>query len=165
MEEEMEEVTAFAEDAAQHFRDGEDELAVGDGVADGLGDPCAGLEGAALMAGGAEVAGFAGEGEEVLVAAVRAEESRETGGKVAAAEEVPDMGDGVGAQGAHGGTVVLFVASEEIVPAVVNQLPKGRSTGAAGFWAGRIHPDFLTDKARASQDLLGWFASREIQGA
>ena len=73
LEEEVEEVTAFAKDAAQHFRDGEDELAVGDGVADGLGDPCAGLEGAALMAGGAEVAGFAGEGEEVLVAAVRAD--------------------------------------------------------------------------------------------
>ena len=91
-----------------------------------MGDPCAGLEGAALMAGGAEVAGFAGEGEEVLVAAVRAEESGETGGKVAAAEEVPDMGDGVGAQGSHGGTVVLFVAGGEIVPAMVDQLPKGR---------------------------------------
>ena len=42
-EEQIEEVAAFAEDAAEHFRDGKDELAVGDGVAHGLGDPCAGL--------------------------------------------------------------------------------------------------------------------------
>ena len=69
LEEQIEEVAAFAEDAAEHFRDGEDELAMGNGngLADGGGDPCAGLEGAALVAGGAEVAGFAGEGEEVLV--------------------------------------------------------------------------------------------------
>ena len=58
MEEEMKEVAAFAEDAAEHFRDGKDELAVGDGVADGLGDPCAGLEGAALMAGAGRSGGI-----------------------------------------------------------------------------------------------------------
>jgi len=52
-EEQIEEVAAFAEDAAEHFRDGEDELAVGDGVADGVRDPSAGLEGAALVTGGA----------------------------------------------------------------------------------------------------------------
>jgi hypothetical protein len=39
-------------------------------VAHGLGDPCAGLESAALVTRGAEVAGFAGEAEEVLVAAL-----------------------------------------------------------------------------------------------
>jgi hypothetical protein len=124
LEEEIEEVAAFAEDAAEHFRDGEDELAVGDGLADGGGDPGAGLEGAALVTGGAEVAGFAGEGEEVLVAATGAEESGEAGGEVAAAEEeVLDMGDGVGAQRPHDGTVVPFIASDEIVPAMVDQLP------------------------------------------
>ena len=69
--------------------------------------------------------GFAGEGEQVLVVATGAEESGETGGEVAAAEEVLDVSDAVGAQRAHGGTVVLFVASEEIVPAIVNQLPEG----------------------------------------
>ena len=35
----MEEVAAFAEDAAQHFWEGEDELAVRDLVADVRGDP------------------------------------------------------------------------------------------------------------------------------
>ena len=97
-EEKMEEVTAFAEDAAEHFRDGKNELAVGDGVADGVGDPCAGMEGATLMAGGTEVAGFAGECEQVLVAAVGTEESGEAGGEVAAAEEVLDVFDGLGTQ-------------------------------------------------------------------
>jgi hypothetical protein len=124
LEEQIEEMAAFAEDAAEHFGDRKHELAVGDGVADGGGGPCAGVEGAALVAGGAEVAGFAGEGEEVLVAATGAEESGEAGGEVAAADEVLDVGDGIGTQGAHGGTVILFVAGEEIVPAMVNQLPE-----------------------------------------
>jgi hypothetical protein len=120
-------------------------------VGDGGSDPCADVEGAALVAGGAEVAGFAGEGEQVLVAATGAEESGEAGGEVAAAEEALDMGDGVGTQGAHGGPVMLFVAGGEIVPAMVNQLPEGRSTGAAGFWAGRIYRNAPTDDARSGK--------------
>jgi hypothetical protein len=59
-EEEVEEVAAFAEDAAENLRDGEDKLAVGDIVADGGGDPIGGLADAALVAGGAEVAALAG---------------------------------------------------------------------------------------------------------
>ncbi len=43
LEKEMKEVAAFAENAAQHLREGEHELAVGDVVADGGGDPCASL--------------------------------------------------------------------------------------------------------------------------
>jgi hypothetical protein len=61
-------VSAFAEDAVQHFREGE--LAVGNLVADGSGDPCAGLACSALIAGGAEGAGLAGECEEFFVAAI-----------------------------------------------------------------------------------------------
>ena len=68
---------ALAEDAAQHFRDGENELAVRDFVADGGGDPGSGLAGAALVAGGAEVAGLAGEGEELLMPALGAMEAGE----------------------------------------------------------------------------------------
>ena len=79
----MEEVPAFAEDAAQHFWEGEDKLAVGSFVADGSGDPCAGLADPALMTGGAEVAGFAGECEELFVAAIRALEAGEPCGEVA----------------------------------------------------------------------------------
>ena len=51
-------MSTFAEDASQHFWEGE--LAVRNLVADGTGDPCAGLASLALMAGGAEVAGLAG---------------------------------------------------------------------------------------------------------
>ena len=54
LEKVVEEVAALAENLAQHFRDGEDELAVRDFVADGGDDPGAGLAGAALVAGGAE---------------------------------------------------------------------------------------------------------------
>jgi hypothetical protein len=53
---------------------------VGNVVADGVGDPRAGLAHAALVAGRAEVAGFAGEGEELLVPALRAMEAGEAGG-------------------------------------------------------------------------------------
>jgi len=54
----VEQVAAFAKDAAENLGDGEDKLAVGDFVADGVGDPLANGAGAALVAGGAEVAAF-----------------------------------------------------------------------------------------------------------
>jgi len=102
VEEEGEEFAAFAEDAAQDFWDGEDELAVGDFVADGGGDPVADSAGAALVAGGAEVAAFAGEGEEAFVATIGALEAGEAGGEVAAAEKGLDGGDGGGVERAEG---------------------------------------------------------------
>ena len=135
-EEKMEEVAAFAENAAEHSGNGKDELAVRDGMADGSGDPCAGVEGAALVAGGTEVAGFAGEGEQMLVTAVRAEESSEAGGQVAAAKEVFDVFDGLGTQWAHGGTVAFFVAGEEFLPDAANNLPQWRGPRAAGLVEG-----------------------------
>ena len=57
-----EELAAFAKDAAQDAWNGEDELAVGDFVADGGGDPVTGGADAALVAGGAEVATPCGSG-------------------------------------------------------------------------------------------------------
>jgi hypothetical protein len=96
VEEEGEQVAAFAEDAAQDLGDGEDELAVGDFVADGVGDPLTHGAGATLVAGRAEVAALAGEGEEAFVTTVRALEAGEAGGEVAAAEEGLDGGDGGG---------------------------------------------------------------------
>jgi DNA polymerase-3 subunit gamma/tau len=131
LEKEVKEVPALAEDAAEHFRDGEDELAVRDVVADGGGDPFAGLAGAALVAGGTEVAGLAGEGEELFVAAGGAMETGEAGGEIAAPEEGADGGDGIGAQGTHGAAVVGFVGGEEVVPGVVDELPEGRGARAA----------------------------------
>ncbi len=60
VEEMGEELAAFAENAAQDFGDGEDELTVRDFVADGGGDPVGSLADAALVAGGAEVTALGG---------------------------------------------------------------------------------------------------------
>lgn len=124
---------AFAEDVAEDLGDGEDELTVGDIVADGAGDPIAGASDAALMARGAEVAGLAGEGEKTLVAAVGALKSGEAGGEIAAAEEGLDGGDGLRAQRTEGLAVAGFVLGEKVVPAVMDELPEGRGTGTAGL--------------------------------
>jgi hypothetical protein len=137
LEEVGEEATALAEDAAQDFGDGEDELAVRDGVADAGGDPFGSLAGAALVAGGADVAGFAGEGEEALVAAVGAVVAGEAGGEVAAAVVGLDGGDGFRAEGTHGGAVVFLVTGEEVIPCGVDNLPKWGGAGAAGLVDGR----------------------------
>jgi hypothetical protein len=97
-EEEVEEVAAFAKDAAEDFGNGEDKLAVRDFVTDGGGDPIGGLADAALVAGRAEVAAFAGEGEDAFVAAIGAVEAEEAGGEVTAAEEVADGGEDAGSE-------------------------------------------------------------------
>jgi hypothetical protein len=132
-EKEVEEVAAFAENAAEDFGDGEDELTVGDFVADGGGDPIGGLADAALMAGGTEVAALAGEGEEAFVSAVGAVEAEKAGGEVATAEEVADGGEDVGAKRAEGGTVFFLVVGEEGVPGGGKDLPEWGGAGAAGL--------------------------------
>jgi hypothetical protein len=137
LEEVGEEVAAFAEDAAEDLGDGEDELAVGDFVADGGGDPLANGAGAALVAGGAEVSALAGEGEEAFVATVKALESGEAGGKVAAAEKGLDGGDGCWVEWAEGFAVMFLGVGEEVIPAVVDKLPEGRGAGTTGLVDGR----------------------------
>jgi hypothetical protein len=84
-----------------------------------------GLTGAVLVAGWAEVTGFAGEREEALMAAVGAAETGEAGGEVATAEEGLDGGDRFGPERAHGRAVEFFVIREEIVPCEVDDLPEG----------------------------------------
>ena len=85
-------MASFAEDATQDSGNGEDELAVRHVVADTCGYPGAGGANTALVAGGAEVAALAGEGEQFFVTTVRAVEASETGGEVAATEEGLDGG-------------------------------------------------------------------------
>jgi hypothetical protein len=82
-----EEVASLTEDATQDSGDGEHDLPVRDIMADAGGDPAAGASDTALVAGGAEVAALAGEGEQFFVTTVRAVEAGETGGEVTAAEE------------------------------------------------------------------------------
>jgi hypothetical protein len=88
------------------------------------------------MAGRAEVAALAGEGEESFVAAVRALESGEAGGEVATAEERFDGCDSGGVERAEILAVPFFVVGEEFVPAVVDELPEWRGAGAAGLVKG-----------------------------
>ena len=158
-----EEVAALAEDAAQDLGDGKDELAVGDFVADGGGDPLASGTGAALVAGGAEVAAFAGEGEEALVAAIGALEAGEASGEVTAAKEGLDGGDCGGAKGTESLAVLLFVVCEEVAPAVVDELPEGRGAGAAGLVSGG-HLICSFEQFRCEVKVgAGSFACRENQ--
>ena len=127
----VEELAALAENAAEGFRHGEDELPVWHVEAEDAGNPFACLADFALMTARTEVAGLARKSEEALVPAVRALEPRETGGEVAAAVELADDGDGIGAERAVDGAMALFVAGDEIGPAMMDDLPKGRGAGTA----------------------------------
>ena len=125
VDEVVEEMAALAEDASDHARNGEDELAVRDGLAEGFGDPVAGGADASLVAGRAEVATLAGESEESFVAAVgiRALKASETGSEVAALVEVIYCFDGEGAEWAVDLAVFGFVFAEGVVPRMVDGLP------------------------------------------
>jgi hypothetical protein len=133
MEEVGEELAAFAEDASEHLWDGEHELAVWHFVADGGGDPVARGADTALMAGRAEMAALAGEGEEAFVAAIGALEAGEAGSEVATAQEGFDGGDGGRVERAEILAVPFFVFGQKSVPTVVDELPEGRGAGAAGL--------------------------------
>jgi hypothetical protein len=77
------------------------------------------------------VTALACEGEEALVAAIGTEETGEAGGEIAAAEEVADGGQDIGAERPHGGTVGFLVARDKGVPSGGDDLPEGRGAGAA----------------------------------
>ena len=79
------------------------------------------------------MAAFAGEGEEAFVAAVGAMEAEKAGGEVAAAEEVADGGEDVGAERAEGWAVFFFVVGEEGFPSGGEELPEWGGAGAAGL--------------------------------
>jgi hypothetical protein len=93
-----------------------------DFVADGGGNPVAGGADAALVTGWTKVAALAGEGEEAFVAAVRTLKAGEAGNEVATAEEGFDSGSGCVVERAEILAVFAFVAGEEFVPAVVDDL-------------------------------------------
>ena len=75
----------------------------------------------------------AGEGEEAFVVAVGAVEAEEARGEIAAAEEVADGGEDVGAERAEGGAVFFLVGGEEGVLGGGEDLPKRGGVGAAGL--------------------------------
>jgi hypothetical protein len=79
------------------------------------------------------VAALAGEGEEVLLAAVRTEEAEEARSEVAAAQEIEDHGEGVRTERTHGGAVDLFIGGDEGVPCGGDDLPQRRGAGMSGM--------------------------------
>ncbi len=66
-----------------------------------------------------------------FVDALGAMKAGEAGSEITAPEESADGGDGIGTQWSHGAAVVLFVAGDEIVPGVTDDLPEGRGARAA----------------------------------
>jgi hypothetical protein len=83
------------------------------------------------------VASLVGEGEEAFVSAIRALVTGKAGGEVAAAEKGLDGGDGGGVERSEGFAVVFLVVGEEVIPAVVDELPEGRGAGTTGLVDGR----------------------------
>jgi len=90
-----------------------------------------------LVASGAEVAAFAGEGEEAFVTAIGTMEAEETGGKIAATEEVAHGGEDIGAERPHSGTVAFVITGKEDIPGGGDDLPEWRCAGAAWLIDGR----------------------------
>ncbi len=120
----VEQFSSFAKDTTEWPRHSEDELAMGNVEADGLGDPVAGLANAALVAAWAEVAGFAGEGEELFMPAIGTEDAGETSREIAAAVELVDDIHGIGSERSVNFAVSGLVIALEIRPCVMNDLPK-----------------------------------------
>ena len=83
------------------------------------------------------MATFAGKRRQAFVTAIGALEAGEAGGEVTAAKEGLDGGDGGGAERTEGFAVVFFVVGEEVVPAVVDELPERRGAGVARLVDGR----------------------------
>ncbi|MDB4358987.1 hypothetical protein N9Z18_01970 [Verrucomicrobiales bacterium] len=106
---------------------------------DVLGGPIGCFQSAALMAWGAETPGFAGEGKEFFMAAVGAVQTGEALGEVTATVVFFDDLNSISAERSVGFAVVGFVTGLELVPTLVDDLPKrgpmistkrqGRKTG------------------------------------
>jgi len=124
----VEQGTVEFEGVSDQPGNGEHEVPVGHRGADLVGDEGAPEERAALVAGGAEAALFAGKGEEVFVAAVGAMKARETGVEVAAFEERLDGGGDCGRHAGHAGGVI------------VENLPDRRGAGLARAVSNADHP-------------------------
>ena len=113
-------------EVAQHFRDGQDLVAVGHRGHHPVQDEPGGVLDVFLVAGGAEPAAFAGEGQQILVLAAVAADPGEAAFEVAAFEEfVDDFGDD-GAQAAIARLVSRRVNRLKLAVVAVGALPERR---------------------------------------
>ena len=124
LKEMVKQFSSFSEDAAQGPGHGENELPMGNLETDAMSYPVPDLPDAALVATGAEVAGFAGECEKLLVAAVGAEDTGESGGEISAAAELVYDFERVGTEWAVDLSMAGFVVDDKIIPGVMDQLPE-----------------------------------------
>ena len=163
----FEEAAVALEIGAEHFGDGQDVMTVGHGREDAGGEEGGGGLDVFLVAGGTEPAAFAGEGEEVFVAAVVAADPGEAAVEVAAVEEfVDDLGDD-GAQGAEAGLVVVRVALDERGEVAVGALPQGRAarvTGAVGLHGEECPLEWRSVHLAGSKNLLARPAANHPPG-
>ena len=81
-------------------------------------DPVPGLFDLALVTGGAEPPGLAGEGEQLFVAALRALKAGEPDGEITTAVELIDDGHGILSQRTMGLAVGCLVVGDKVAPAV-----------------------------------------------
>ena len=124
LEEMGQKFAAFAEYAAQDFRNGEDIHAVRNIEGDVPGDPIGGFESSSLMARRTESTSFAGECEEFFVSTIRAVQTGKALSEIAATVVFFDNLNGVSAERAVGFPVVGLVLGLELVPTLVDDLPK-----------------------------------------
>ena len=116
----------------EHSRDGQDIVPVGYRRQHMIQDETGGGLDVLLVAGGAEPAGFAGEGQQVLMLAMVAVNAGEAARQVAAIEILVDHFRNDGAQQAVTGLVLFGVDLFEVVVVAVCTLPEGRHFGISG---------------------------------
>ena len=128
----LEQCAVEAEVRAQHLGDAEGEVTVRDREQDRLREQRAEKLDLLLVAGGAEPAPLAGEGEQVLVLAVVAPDAGEAVFQVATVQKlVNDLGDDR-AQEPVAGLETLFVGGKKGVEVPGQALPERRGAGFAG---------------------------------
>ena len=120
----MKKFSSFSKDSPQRFWHSENELPMGNIEAYGLCDPVAGLANSALVTARAEVAGFAGKGEQFFVTAIGAKNAGESGSEISTSVELVYDIDGVGAQWSVNLAMSGFVIALEFTPRVVDELPQ-----------------------------------------
>jgi hypothetical protein len=134
----FEETAMAVEDGAQEFRQGQDDMTVGNRQEDVIDQMGGGLENLALVAGGTEPPPFAREGEQVSVGAVVAADAGKSPFQGAALEELLEDFRDDGAKGAEFGFIGIGIAIDEGGVVALDALPDGRFArvaGAVGFHA------------------------------
>jgi hypothetical protein len=121
----LEEEAVTLEIGAEHSRNGQDVVAVGHGSQHMVQDEAGGGLDVFLVAGRAEPAALAGEGEQELVLAMVAADASEAAGQVAAFQKLVNYLRDDGAEDAVAWLVLRGVSVLESIVVAVGTLPEG----------------------------------------